>query len=141
MITIHYLKSVHIRSYSGPYFPAFTLNRGRCSVSLCIQCEWGKILTRITPNKDNFYAVIIITRNSFSSKMELCKTIIYCDKELHVRFWRRVLNTLLVTLFLIFVDQNNCRMTRNIEKPEQNPWKTDAAFFLKICRSSTSNFT
>ena len=34
-----------------------------------------------------------------------------------------VLNIPLVTVLLIFVDQNVCRITRNIEKPEQNPWK------------------
>ena len=36
----HCLKSVRIRNYSGPYFPAF-----------------GKIRTRITPNTDTFDAV------------------------------------------------------------------------------------
>ena len=45
------MKSVRIRSYSGPYFPVFRLN---------IQSECGKIRIRITPNMDTFYAVIII---------------------------------------------------------------------------------
>ena len=43
------VRSAYIRSYSGPYFPAFQLNR--------IQSECGKIPTRITPNTDTFYAV------------------------------------------------------------------------------------
>ena len=51
------LKSVHIRSYSGPHFPAFGLNTERYGVSLRIQFECGEIQTRITPNTDTFYAV------------------------------------------------------------------------------------
>ena len=47
---IHCVKSVHIRSYSGPYFSAF--------VSLFIQSECGKMWTRITPNTDTFHVVI-----------------------------------------------------------------------------------
>ena len=42
----HSVKSVHIRSYSGPYFPAFGLNTEKYSVSLRIQSECGKIRTR-----------------------------------------------------------------------------------------------
>ena len=34
--TFHCAKSVHIRSYSGPHFPAFGLNTERYGVSLCI---------------------------------------------------------------------------------------------------------
>ena len=33
----HCVKSVRIRSYSGPHFPAFRLNTGRYGVSLRIQ--------------------------------------------------------------------------------------------------------
>ena len=55
----HWVKSVHIRSYSGPYFPAFGLNTERYGVSLRIQSKCGKIRTRITPNTDTFYAVYI----------------------------------------------------------------------------------
>ena len=50
-------KKVHIRSFSGPYFPAFRLNTERYSVSFRIQFEYGKMQTRKTPNMDNFYAV------------------------------------------------------------------------------------
>ena len=49
---VHCMKSVRIQSYSGPYFPAFGLN------TVHIQSECGKILTRITPNTDTFYAVV-----------------------------------------------------------------------------------
>ena len=55
---IHCVKSVLIRSYSGPYFPAFGLNTEKCGLSLRIQSECGKIQTRITPTTDTFHAVI-----------------------------------------------------------------------------------
>ena len=53
----HCVKSVRIRSYSGPYFPAFGLNTERYEVSLRIQSERGKIRIRITPNTNTFCAV------------------------------------------------------------------------------------
>ena len=52
----HSVKSVRIRSYSCPYFPAFKLNTERYFLSLRIQSECGKIRTRMTPNTDTFYA-------------------------------------------------------------------------------------
>ena len=58
MSKIHCVKSVRIRSYSGPYFPAFGVNTERYGVSLRIQSECGKIWTRKTPNTDTFHAVI-----------------------------------------------------------------------------------
>ena len=42
----HYVKSVHIRSFSCPYFPAFGLNMVRYEVSFRIQSECRKIQTR-----------------------------------------------------------------------------------------------
>ena len=53
----HCVRNVRTRSYSGPHFPAFELNTERCSVSLRIQLECGKIRTRITPDTDTFHAV------------------------------------------------------------------------------------
>ena len=47
-------KSVSIRCYSGPHFPAFGLSTERYGVSLCIQSECRKMRTRITPNADTF---------------------------------------------------------------------------------------
>ena len=52
------VKSVRIRSYSVPHFPAFGLNTERYSLSLRIQSECGKMRTRITPNTDTFCAVL-----------------------------------------------------------------------------------
>ena len=59
MILYHCVKSVHIRSYSGPYFPTFGLNKERYRVSIRIESYCGKIQipTRITLNTDTFYAV------------------------------------------------------------------------------------
>ena len=51
----HCVKSVPVRSYSGPYYPAFGLNAERYSVSVSIQSERVKIQTRITPNTDTFH--------------------------------------------------------------------------------------
>ena len=53
----HCANSSRIRSYSVPYFPKFGLNTERYFVYLRIQCECGKIRTRITPNTDTIDAV------------------------------------------------------------------------------------
>ena len=53
------MKIVHIRKYSGPYFPAFALNMEMYFLSLRTQSECGKIRTRITSNTDTFYAVSV----------------------------------------------------------------------------------
>ena len=52
------MKSVRIRSYSGPSFPAIGLNAERYGISLRILSKCGKIRTRTTPNTDTFYTVI-----------------------------------------------------------------------------------
>ena len=57
VVSLSLVKSVRIRNYSGPYFPAFGLNTERYGVSHHIQSECGKIRTRITRNTDTFYAV------------------------------------------------------------------------------------
>ena len=51
------VNSVRNRSYSGPHFPAFGLNREKYSVSFRIQSTCGKIRTKITLNTDLFCAV------------------------------------------------------------------------------------
>ena len=65
-LSLRCVKGVRIRSYSGPYFPAFGLNTERYSVSLRIQSECGKIRTRITPNTETFHAVLIAIQFVFS---------------------------------------------------------------------------
>ena len=57
----HCVKSVRIRSFSGPHFPAFGLNTGKYGVSLRIQSECGKIRTRKSPNMDTFPAMVFMT--------------------------------------------------------------------------------
>ena len=56
--TLHFMKSVRIQSFSGPYFPAFGLNTEWYSVSLRIRCKYGEIRSRKTPNTDTFHAVL-----------------------------------------------------------------------------------
>ena len=55
---LYCVKSVRIRSYSDPHFPAFGLNAERYSASLRIQSECRKMRARLTPNTDTFYAVL-----------------------------------------------------------------------------------
>ena len=62
----HCVKSVRVRSYSGPHFFAFGLNTERYSVSLRFQSECGKIRTRKTPSTDTFHAVKIFSNHSKS---------------------------------------------------------------------------
>ena len=51
----HCVKSVRIRSYSCPDFPAFGLKTERYSVSVRIKSECGKMRMRTTPNTDTFH--------------------------------------------------------------------------------------
>ena len=55
---IHCVKSVRIRSNSGPYFPVFGLITERYEVSLRIQSKCRKIRTRTISNTYTFYAAI-----------------------------------------------------------------------------------
>ena len=54
---IHCVESVCIRSYSGPFFLVFGLNKERCRVSFRIYFECGKIRTTIIQNMDTYHAV------------------------------------------------------------------------------------
>ena len=55
----HCVKSVRIRSFSGPYFPAFKVNTERYEVSHRIQSQCVKIRTRKTQITYTFHAVSI----------------------------------------------------------------------------------
>ena len=57
--------------FSGPYFPIFELNTDIYSLSLRIQYEYGKILTRKTSNSGTFHAVI------FNNKINSNNTLIF----------------------------------------------------------------
>ena len=67
----HCVKSVHIRSFFGLYYPAFGLNPESYSVSLRIQSEFGKIWTRKTPNTNIFHAVGVNNKTNMLKKFEL----------------------------------------------------------------------
>ena len=58
LTNVHSVKSVRIRSFSGPYFPTFRLNMERYGVSHRIQYKYGEIRTRETPSTDTFHAMI-----------------------------------------------------------------------------------
>ena len=60
---MHCVKSVRIRNFSSPLFPAFGMHKERYSLSLRIQPKCGKIRTRKTPNKNAFYAVMLLLLN------------------------------------------------------------------------------
>ena len=72
----HCVKIVPAWRYSGPYFPAFSLNMERYSVSLRIQSECWTIQARITPNTDTFHvdqvkaAAVIFRRRLFQNSHE-----------------------------------------------------------------------
>ena len=53
----HSMKSIRMRNFSGPYFPAFGENTEIYSVNLRIHSECGAIRTRKTPNTDTFHAM------------------------------------------------------------------------------------
>ena len=57
---LHCVKSVPIRSSSGPFFPAFGLNTEIYRVNLRIQSKLKKMRNRKSPNKDTFHAVLWI---------------------------------------------------------------------------------
>ena len=55
-------------SYSELFWSAFSrigLNTEKHGISLCIQSECGKMLTRITPDTDTFNAVILVQTTYF----------------------------------------------------------------------------
>ena len=74
-------ESVRIRSFSGPYFPAFGLTTERYSVSLQIKSQCGKIQARKSPNKDSFHAVHILS-TALLFCHHLCSTDLYAVNKL-----------------------------------------------------------
>ena len=74
------MKSVRIRNYLGPHFPAFGLNTERYSVSLRIQSEYGKIRTIITPNTDTFNAMLVLASKSNWKWLKNCQNQVVLEK-------------------------------------------------------------
>ena len=73
----HCVKSLHIRNYSGPHFPAFELNAGRYGVSLRIQSECRNMRARIARNMDNFHAVLTKVQ-SLNSGISFARCLLAC---------------------------------------------------------------
>ena len=67
---IHCVKSVRIRSFSGPCFLVFGLTTERYGVSLRSQSECEKIRTRKSPNADNFHPVVIIRKSEDNDSLQ-----------------------------------------------------------------------
>ena len=61
--TIQCVKSARIRSFSGPYFPAFRLDTERYIVSFRNRFEGGKMRTRKIPSTGTFQAVVALDRH------------------------------------------------------------------------------
>ena len=55
-----YVKSARIRSYSGPHFPAFSRIWTDDGEILRMRENARKMRTRITPNTDAFYEVLVL---------------------------------------------------------------------------------
>ena len=58
------MKSAHVWSFSGPYFPVFSQNTEIYRVHPSIQSECGEIRTRKTSNTHTFHAVIEKSRDT-----------------------------------------------------------------------------
>ena len=106
----HCVKSVRIRSYSGPYFPAFGLNTEGYEVSFRVQSKCGKIQIRITPTKDTFYAVSLISNllTASSKKLqEVCAILL--SSEITISFSIRVIPVELIfsRMFCYFININS----------------------------------
>ena len=77
--TLNCAKIVHIRSYSGPYFPAFGLITEILREDSEIQSESGKIRTRTTPNTDTFCAVKALFKKSHHAESRWYIFHFYCN--------------------------------------------------------------
>ena len=66
--SLHCVKRIRIRSYSGQHFPPFGLNTERYEVSFRIQPKCEKTRTRITPNTDTFQAVLHTVKMVFHTE-------------------------------------------------------------------------
>ena len=81
---LHWVKSVHIQSFSGPYFPTFGLDTERYGVSLRIQSECGKLWTKKTPNTDTSWSEIRVWNTT-----ETNGRVPACDR-FYINFWDKI---------------------------------------------------
>ena len=101
------MKSVRIRSFCGPYFPAYGLNTER----YCIHSECGKIQIRKTPNTYTFHAVVI----SYFSVIYYSKVIVKCKYHSSLIFLQVPKNWATLTKMKEFQQQMN-----HYYKPSKN---------------------
>ena len=90
------MKSVHIRSFSGLYCPAFGLYTEKYGISFRIQSKNGKIRTRKIPNTDTFH-VVISTRSNIL-KHRKSKPTSSLAKEFFEKCIREIHRKVLVTV-------------------------------------------
>ena len=101
--------------FSGPYFPAFGLNMERTGVSLRIQAESGKILTKKTPYLDTFHAVNKVHHQPFLNKLPNNL------KLLKEQFYLSKLNELVM----------NKNKNINYSSLQKKGWKNKNGFIIK----------
>ena len=70
---LHWVKSVQIRSFSGPYFPAFGLNTERYGVSLSVfSPNAGKYGSELAPYLDTFHVDCVKALINFFLRIICC---------------------------------------------------------------------
>ena len=111
---LHCVKSVRIRSSSGPYFPAFGLNAERYSVSLRTQSEYGKTRTLFRQCNIIVFCVDYILRSQSIKNMKRLKAYFIMSLSLQNKYlytmpyftyhvWRKeIMKKSLITLLLTF---------------------------------------
>ena len=75
------MKSDLVRSFSGPYFPAFRLNTERFGVSFPIQSKCGEIRTRKTLSTDTF------SRSVYFYLKKCLRVMVFENAILIWKFW------------------------------------------------------
>ena len=79
--SVHCVKNVRIRSFSGHYLPTFGLNTEINSINFRALSECGKTKNRKIPNTDTFYAVVLILENTdqIKPREKQIETIIFLE--------------------------------------------------------------
>ena len=114
------VKSVRIRSFSGPHFPAFGLNTERYGVSIRIQSEYGKIRTRKTSNTEIF--LVVFTSYDFKLLLSVALPISkFVLPSLACKF-----NSLNVK------SMYESYSTLAIKTPEQRQWRVPGIFYVNF---------
>ena len=104
------VKSVLIRSYSGPHFPTFGMNTERYGVSLHIQSECDKMRTGITPNTDTFHVVVILSTKQITFIIKNSTTLskfrqIFCEDTVFFSIQMWLFDTQMIFFYAIMINQ------------------------------------